>query len=143
MSDTMIAFIKKERFPTAKQLRKELAKYGLYVEEIEESLLDFFGYWPGELEGKEAGFEWSASDMSQEDFEDFEIDQKLLEGRDVCIELGFYEEDDVKACSICIVVLCDVFDAIAQNEEGELSITKDNCFQWAKEEMGYDLLKKE
>ena len=56
------------------------------------------------------------------------------------LSLAFHSELDVEATVICIVALCKLSNAISFNEDEELKVNVKNCIQWAKEEMGYDLV---
>ena len=86
-----------------------------------------------------SGFELFIDKLEAEDLEDWELDEKDLGGRDYGVELAFRSELDVKATVVCIVALCKLSNAIAFNEDEELKVNAENCIQWAKEEMGYDL----
>ncbi len=139
MSDSMIVFVKKSKLPNVNKLRDEVKSMGLELEEWGESLEEIEGFWPGKVDGKEAGFEFFMEEIADEDLEDWEIKREELKERDFFIELAFYEELDIKACVIFVVALCILADAIALDEEGELSIDAKSCLKWAKEEMGYSL----
>ncbi len=140
MSDSMLAFVKKEKLPTPEALMRKAAAMGLQLEEPEvKQLVDMSGYWPGTLHGVEAGFELFIAKNDPEDLKAWGIEPESLEGRDYCIELAFYTEEDVEACVIAIVVFCKLSDAITFDEEDRLRVNAQNVIRWARDEMGYEI----
>lgn len=140
MSDSMIVFVEGSKLPKVEELRNEVKSMGLDLEAWDEELINIEGFWPGKLKNEEAGFEFLADKLEPEDLEDWELDEKELGGRDYGIDLAFHSELDVEATVICIVALCKLSDAISFNENEELKVNAENCIQWSKEEMGYDLV---
>ena len=139
MSDSMIVFVEGSKVPKVEELRNKVKSMGLDLEAWDEELINIEGFWPGKIRNEEAGFEFFADKLEEEDLDDWELDEKDLDGRDYGIDLAFHSELDVEATVICIVALCKLSNAIAFNEEEELKVNAENCIQWAKEEMGYDL----
>jgi hypothetical protein len=139
MADSMLVFVEGSKLPKVEELRNEVKSLGLELEEWDENLIEISGFWPGQIRGEEAGFEFFAEKSDPDDLEDWEIDINELDGRNYTVELVFRTELDVEACVICIVALCKLSNAIAFDEDEELSVNSETCMQWAKEEMGYDL----
>jgi len=140
MSDSMLVLVEGSKLPEVEELRAEVKSLGLDLDAWDEELIDIEGFWPGKIRNEEAGFEFFADKLEAEDLEDWELDEKDLDGRDHGVELAFHSELDVEATVICIVALCKLSNAISFNEEEELKVNAENCIQWAKEEMGYDLV---
>jgi len=140
MSDSMLVFIEGSKLPRIKELRNEVKSMGLDLETWDKDLISIEGFWPGKIKNEEAGFEFFIGKLEPEDLEDWELDEQDLSGRDYVIELAFRSELDVEATVIFIVALCKLSDASSFNEDGELKVNAENCIQWAKEEMGYNLM---
>lgn len=138
MSETMIAFIRSENIPSINQLRNRLSEEGLELESWDdeglENLEDVEGFWPGKLKGDDAGFEFGLNEVDDEDLESWEIDKTKLEGRDLVVELSFYEELDVAAAILCLAVLCYECDGLTFDNDEELTINADNCMKWGREQ---------
>jgi hypothetical protein len=140
MADSMIMFVDSSKLPKVDELRNEVKLMGLDLEDWDENLIDIEGFWSGRIRDEETGFEFFIDKLDVEDLEDWDIDEKDLGGRNYVIELSIYSELDVEAAVSCTVALCKLSDAIAFNEDDELKVNANSCIQWAKEEMGYDLL---
>ncbi len=140
MSDSMLVLVEGSKLPTVEELRAEVKSLGLDLDALDEELINIEGFWPGKIKNEEAGFEFFANKLEAEDLDDWELDEKDLDGRDYGVELAFHSELDVEATVICIVALCKLSNAISFNENEELKVNVKNCIQWAKEEMGYDLV---
>jgi len=142
MSNSMSVFVNKAKLPSVDELRNEVEKMGLKLEEWDEQLVDIEGYWPGEYKSQEAGFEFGVEEIDEDikaDLEDWEVNLDDLGDRDYLIDLVFREEIDVDACVICIVALCKLSDAISFDEDEELNVNSETCIKWAKEEMGVEI----
>lgn len=135
MSDSMIVFVRSGKLPNVNGLRSAVSELGLTLESWDEEgidkLEDIEGFWPGEIKGEEAGFEFYAGEVDDEDLEDWEVDKDSLEGRDFMVDLAFSTELDVKASAITAAILCKMCDGLTFDDDEELTINAGNCMDWA------------
>ena len=140
MADSMIAFAKGSKLPTVEEFITQMKIMGVELEEWEENYnlkdMGIAGVWPGKYKGVEIGFEFDAVLLEEEEYDDFDwIDdfKDILDGRDYRIDFTFRSEDEVYASAIGLAVLCKMSDALALDDDEELTVNASNADEWVEE----------
>ncbi|MFP3976790.1 hypothetical protein [Marinobacter sp. KMM 10035] len=138
MSDALQVFLKSDLVPGLNNAVLRLQEKGLELEEWEKasSLTDVDGFWPGKLNGEDAGFEFSIEEVDDDDLEAWDVERSQLEGRDLMMELCYYTEMDLAAAVLFISFICESCNGITFDENDELTVTAANSKQWREALLG-------
>ena len=131
----MIVFIRSEHIPKIDQLKEAMQAKGLKLESWDEAstIEEVEGFWPGEYNGEEAGFEFMLGEVEDEDLENWDIQKDTLEGRETVIELAYYSEHDLSASALCAAYFIELCDGVTFGDEDTLSVNKNNAEEWVKD----------
>lgn len=131
VSETIVVFVKSEKLPTIEVLREGLSASDLVLEEWKgDSLEAIEGFWPALYHGKETGFEFFLGEIEDEDLESWDVEKKLLKGRDYVLMLDFRTEEELAASVLCAAYFCKNFEGITFDDDEELTVSADNCEAW-------------
>lgn len=132
MSDSVLVFIRGSKLTTIDELREAVSTNGLELESWEEdSLRDIEGFWPGIIQGREAGFEFMVDEIDTDDLDDWGVSLDELDGRDLVVDLAYRTEMDIAATAICASFFCERCDGLTFDDDEELLINSSNCSAWS------------